>query len=81
MTNEEFCRIESIISGEHITDITKLKYPSFSGIEFKEHLDKFIDVFFSKNKNIDADKYLEKFQLLNLPNIFDNTRKKRCCKI
>jgi len=39
MTDEEFCKIETAISGEEIDKVEQLTYCSFTGRELKEYLE------------------------------------------
>jgi hypothetical protein len=39
MTDEEFCKIETAISGEEIDKVEQLTYCTFTGRELKEYLE------------------------------------------
>ena len=39
MTDQEFCKIETAISGEEIDKVEQLEYFSFTGRELKEYLE------------------------------------------
>ena len=43
MTNERFCELDSLITGEKIDNIIQLERACFSGIELKEYIEFFIE--------------------------------------
>lgn len=45
MTNEEFCKIESMLSGEEITSVKQLTFRSFTGLELKEYISDFMELY------------------------------------
>lgn len=50
MTDEQFCKIESEISGEHIDKVSQLQKIVFTGRELKNYCDQVIDQYWKMQK-------------------------------
>ena len=45
ISKEEFCKIETMLTGEELNYVEQLKYKSFSGLELLEYLNDFYELY------------------------------------
>ena len=45
ISKEEFCKIETMLTGEELNYVEQLKYKSFTGLELLEYLNDFYELY------------------------------------